>query len=523
MAHFLTTDLGIRRQSRRLRGELGVTAAIGIVAAIIALIGSWHVSLWTDEAATISAARRSLPELLRLVQNIDAVHAAHYIGMHFWIEMFGQSPFSLRLPSALMIGLAAAGVYQLGTRLGDQRLAAVSAIIFAVLPRVTWAGIEARSYAPSAAAAAWLTVVLFDALQKKKIGLWIGYLVLVAVSIALNIYVILLVLTHGMIVLLLREVPFQTRLQWLLSTFGGFLLSLPVVYLSVTQRAQISDDYLSPLRWMRNVFVNQWFLGGTPTGGTGSGANEFLWKQSSILLAFVAWAVIVYGVYRLIRTRRRHELRFMMVWLITPIAIPTLVIGLYSLLIHPMYNPRYLTFSAPAVAILMGVGFSLIRWRWIQLIAIVGVIVLAVPVYASQRQIYAKSGTDWVSVANFVQSSATAGEGVYFSPRYPAGSGPVGLTLRRISVAYPEAFRSLRDVTLVVGPAESDTLDGYSRTLADSVPQLNGLLKVWVIRRHDYPKHWADSDDAIFSDEKFSGRIVWSGPVDVVIELSRER
>src|ERR1700712_497006 len=45
---------------------------IGIVAAVISAVGAGNPSFWYDEAATISGATRTLPELARLVKGSDA-------------------------------------------------------------------------------------------------------------------------------------------------------------------------------------------------------------------------------------------------------------------------------------------------------------------------------------------------------------------------------------------------------------------------------------------------------------------
>lgn len=72
-------------------GDGSRAALLGVFAAALALAGSWNVSLWTDEAATIAGARRALPELWLMLQNVDAVHGLYYLLMHFWIDLFGQS------------------------------------------------------------------------------------------------------------------------------------------------------------------------------------------------------------------------------------------------------------------------------------------------------------------------------------------------------------------------------------------------------------------------------------------------
>ena len=54
----------------------------------------------------------------------------------------------------------------LGKQFSSRTVAVASGLICAVLPRATWAGIEARPYAASMMAAAWLTVLLVRAARR---------------------------------------------------------------------------------------------------------------------------------------------------------------------------------------------------------------------------------------------------------------------------------------------------------------------------------------------------------------------
>lgn len=58
----------------------GHWAESAIAPAVTFLLAIWDIkvpSYWRDEAATISAVRRPLPALLRMLTNVDAVHGTY--------------------------------------------------------------------------------------------------------------------------------------------------------------------------------------------------------------------------------------------------------------------------------------------------------------------------------------------------------------------------------------------------------------------------------------------------------------
>src|SRR5690242_10159314 len=69
---------GVAERARERVGRLDPVLA-AVLAVAVSAAGAARPSLWFDEAATISAATRSLPELWRLLHNIDAVHGLYYL------------------------------------------------------------------------------------------------------------------------------------------------------------------------------------------------------------------------------------------------------------------------------------------------------------------------------------------------------------------------------------------------------------------------------------------------------------
>src|ERR1700742_1782962 len=170
---------------------------VGVLAAAVSLGGAGRPSFWYDEAATISAAySRSLPQLWHMLGNVDAVHGLYYLLMHGWFQIFPPTEFWSRAPSGLAVGGAAAGVVVLGNQFSSRTVALAAGAICAVLPRSTWAGIEARPYAVSMMAAVWLTILFVYATRRDSAWIWAAYGVAQAVSIVLDVYLALLVLVH---------------------------------------------------------------------------------------------------------------------------------------------------------------------------------------------------------------------------------------------------------------------------------------------------------------------------------------
>ena len=108
-----------------------------------------------------------------MLGNVDAVEGLYYVLMHGWFKIVPPTEFWSRVPSGLAVGAAAAGVVVLGRQFSSRTVALASGVVCAILPRATWAGIEARPYAISMMAAVWLTVLLIRATRRDDAWVWL--------------------------------------------------------------------------------------------------------------------------------------------------------------------------------------------------------------------------------------------------------------------------------------------------------------------------------------------------------------
>ena len=91
--------------------------------------------------------------------------------------------------------------------------------------------------------------------------------------------------------------------------------------------------------------------------------------------------------------------------------IPTGVIVLWSGVAHAIYTPRYLTFTAPAMALVLGVCIGALAVApWIAAVVVSVFAVATAPSYVvAQRSPYAKYGMDYSQVADLITAKAAHG------------------------------------------------------------------------------------------------------------------
>jgi len=454
---------------------------VGLVATLVGGALLWVPSVWYDEAATVVAATRSWSELWRTVQTVDIVHLAWYALMHVWFDLVGYSPTTLRVPSAVVTGVAAALTVVLGRRLVDRRTGVVAGLLLAVLPRTTLMATEGRSFALSTMLAVALTLVLLGALDRtlgrvatRASGRvralapwWAGYALLAVASTWSFLYLALLLAAHGVTVLLvvLRERRSRASLAALGCFVGAGVVAavgtVPVALLSARQSGQVGWIDAPSLATVRQFLVTQWSIGNEP-------------------FAVLMWAAAIAGV--VVAVARRDQLADVLRTTLPWLLVPTLALLALSFVVDPLWSPRYQTFSSPALALLMAVGVTALPWRP----AVAGVVVVAAalsaPSWVDQRQPTAKDVSAWDQVADIVATERATEpqgerEGVVYGPvrRHPAA------TSRIIQYTYPDAFVGLDDVTLETPAAETGGLWEEQLPLEDVLDRTDDLDAVWLV------------------------------------------
>lgn len=455
---------------------------LGLATALVSATGSWIPSLWGDEGTSVLSAQRSWSSLFRMTQHVDAVHGLYYAGLHLWVELFGASAASVRFPSALAAGAATAAVVLIVRELADTRTALLAGVVCCTLPRITYAGEEARSYAFSAALAGWTLWVLVRLLTGRARGRrwWIAYTALLTVSIWVFLFSALLLAVHAVVVASVRPERRFVR-RWLAAVLSTTVLTGPLAVAGASESGQIAFlAHRMTVTW-RSVTVGLWF--------------------TSTSCAVLAWALILLALTSAVRTVLRRRRRsgtgdhaagpaaaralppvsltvVAAAWLLVPVTLLLL-----ANVVHPVFSGRYLTASAPAAAILVALGVArvgaLVR-RPVPVVLLGAVLVTAVaaPVWFEQRGPYAKNDSDWADISATVGAHAQTGDAVVFDESTRPSRDP-----RLALHTYPDGFRRVRDVTLETPYWQRDTWRDAAYTPAEAAARgrFDGVRRVWSV------------------------------------------
>ena len=438
--------------------------AVAFVAIVVSAAGAARPSLWFDEAATISASSRTVPELWRMLGNIDAVHGLYYLIMHGWFVIFPATEFWSRLSSSLTVGVAAAGVVVLGRRLSTRSVAVAAGVVFALLPRVTWAGIETRSYALSMVIGVWLTVLCVSAVRRQRLSWWVAYAALLVTGTVLNVFVVLIVGVHAVLVAVLSAST-RVRVCWAVAAAAAVAAVIPFLFFTQTQLFQVG--WISKLgpQTVGKILQEQYF-------------------DRSLPVAVLAGVLLISGL--LCRSRAAvvagpdagRLVAITAAWIL----LPTIALIVYSAVHQPIYYPRYLSFTAPGIALLLGLCVVAVGRSRAGIAALLVIFAFAAtPNYLAQRGPYAKESMDYSQVADVISRYAKPGDCLVMDNSAAWKPGPI----RPLIAARPAAFAKLHDYGRGLSAIQRNRLwDAHIPiwTWADKMP---GCPAIWTVSERD--------------------------------------
>ncbi len=330
-------------------------------------------SLWYDEAFSVYLARMDLTEITARTA-ADIQPPLYYYLLHGWIQLFGDSEFSVRSLSALFGIMSVPLAYLLAGQLFRGRLAGLlAALLLAISPLHVWYSQEARMYTLLTFLGMLSGYLLLLAMRApssgRRIGWWVAY----------TLTSIAAVYTHYFAFFLLAFQAIYLLLSWWAAGFrprhvvlGGLAagVSILVAYLpwlpSLLTRYAADVSYwpgqLKLLEIVVDIAVS--FVGG-----------ESVLESTGILMAAGYGLVLLLSIVSLLQQAASSQgdqgaqvngrlpasygaLLFLLLYVLLP---PALILALsYN---SPKFNARYVMISHPAFLLLLAGGLAALWQR----------------------------------------------------------------------------------------------------------------------------------------------------------------
>ncbi|MFI8498569.1 glycosyltransferase family 39 protein [Streptomyces sp. NPDC085524] len=460
-----------RRAGRSLR-QHPVSRLFWLVPVLATLVaGLYRIStpvLWHDELATLSVVRRPTGALLGMLQNVDAVHGAYYLTLHYWIGIFGDSPAVLRLPTVLAMAAAAGCVALTGKRMFGMRAGLTAGLVFALIPAVTRYAQEARSYAFVVLVAAAAMLLLLRALERPGPVRWLCYGVSVAAAGYLHLVSLVFLGAHAFgAALHWSKEPRNWRIPVGFSAAAGLgvAATYPLIKLGKSQAER-------QIGWIPE-----------PTLSDLAGIWPQIFSSSMLAPALFLAAAFAWG-----GDRRRSAL-----FGTVSAVLPVVAIWVISQQADVSYfMPKYLFFVLPAWAVTAGAGIAQVRVRG-GMAALLVLAVMVVPdhitmhrplshaAYTYPRPMTWFTPLDYRAAAGIVAAGYRPGDAAAYGQQQWALWWGVDMG---VEYYLPDRIK-LRDVLL--GQSGEQRNDLWSALTGDPARALDTLAppRIWLVSKDD--------------------------------------
>lgn len=453
---------------------LAVTMAV-LLAAVLRLIALGQKSLWLDEAFSITLAQTPWASFVQQLRTREANMAMYYLVLRAWLHL-GLSEWMIRLPSVLA-GIATVPlVYAVGARLFGRRAGFIAALILTLDPFHIALSQDARSYPLTillAVCSSWAFIHVVASpdpatpagpgMQAKPAPpaiMWeVLYVLTSAGAVYAHFYAGFVLVAQCASLAAWRE----GRLPWrrLMACWGVIAtLLLPIVVFVVATRHGNIDWLAAAVPYVLSHLLA---LLGTPVGMLGI-------AYIAVLLT-MGWAAS-----RVLRqshgSRNQWSYALLALWIAAPIVIPIVL----SLIIKPVFDPRYAAVSIPAIALLGGAVVDQLPGRRTAVAILAAILLIETAGTATYFARFQKE--DWRDATRTVLAAARPGDVVIFYAPY----------VRRPYDYYADRTGAATDEPQILYPsasyAELRPAGGITLSLPEAIARAQQATRVWLIWSH---------------------------------------
>ncbi len=323
-----------------------LVTAISVIALTLRLHMIGARSFWVDEGISVAIARLSWSEFFGILWRREGNMSLYYILLRGWL-FFARSDATIRALSALASTAAVIAIYFLGKKLFDRNTGAIAAILLALnVFHIRYAQ-EARSYALLSLAVVLATWCFVSAVESESQNKWALYAIVSAAAVYLHFVAVFVIAVH-----FLSAIIWKRPIPWRNIFVSAVLFALLVLPVAAFLQANSRNHQLD---WVK-----------FPTGREFYGFLLLFTGQAGIIMLCISLAIAAAVIAQLFLgsqkqngTQKSFPLGVITLWLFLP-TIVTLAISLA----HPIFVPRYMTVSLPALALVLARGISMFPTKW---------------------------------------------------------------------------------------------------------------------------------------------------------------
>lgn len=351
-------------------------------------------SFWVDEGISVAIARLSWSDFFGILWRREGNMSLYYILLRGWL-FFAHSDATIRALSALASTAAVIAIYFLGKKLFDRNTGAIAAILLALnVFHIRYAQ-EARSYALLSLAVVLATWSFVRAVESESQNKWALYAIVSAAAVYLHFFAVLVIAAH-----FLSAIIWKRPIPWRNIFVSAVLFALLILPVAAFLQANSHNHQLD---WVK-----------FPTGREFYDFLLLFTGQAGIIMLCISLAIVAAVIAQLILASRNSRqqsfpLGVITLWLLLP-TIATITISLA----HPLFVPRYMTISLPALALVLARGISMFptKWRSLPLVILLAFSAWGVHNYYAA---IAQDPEDWRSAAQYFSTHVQSDDSVLFN------------------------------------------------------------------------------------------------------------
>jgi 4-amino-4-deoxy-L-arabinose transferase-like glycosyltransferase len=397
-------DMQVYESEEHWRSRLIRVSVIGLLllGSFLRIYNFWTPDLWIDEYSTWWVVHEAWHEVAERAVQIQGQSPFYYYIVKLSTELFGEGPFSLRLPSVLFgIGVMAIA-YLLGREIFLHRDAAILILaVFSVNKKLIWYSQEARPYS-LALFCVMLSFLFYVAVLKRERKVFrVGYVLSTACAYYAH-YLFGFILAVQALYLLAFDGGWRRQQRtWLLTFFAIAILCLPSVPLFLTLFGRRETlDWLLPSARLGPLYL----------------VIDFLDPPVFAVTAF-AVVVIVAGTGGYAMALPRPWTHLTLLWFLFPLFVFGAIPPLFGV---TLLHERYVLFVLPGALVvtawLLAVGARHGWRRWVPLVVFLGLsFVLNLHPPFQKSGIFSAWGIEsWTKAAAYIESSASDGDVILY-------------------------------------------------------------------------------------------------------------